>query len=318
MSKRRSEAADHEQGQGRNRKESKLDRDDSPPEPKRGDGDGAGGPASTQFETRAAAAHASDTWAVLEAELLECNPDLTDLTKEKLASRNRIEVGEDGVTLAALDLSGLALVALPPSLAQVGVLQSLNLQGNRLESLPDWFASIEVELDLNLRNNMLTALSPRFCEGIRVGRNLHLGNNRLQSVPESFANIRVGGQLLMLGNPFPRMEEGVTVTISGVQSRPELNGQRAVCLEPYIAKDRWRIRLESSGEELSLKDHCLSASSFPKLFPNVGGIVFPPRLSPLGSLHWLGRQGPGSNIVVQPSAAHARGLAASIGCVFGV
>ena len=48
--------------------------------------------------------------------------------------------------------------------------------------------------------------------------------------------------------------------IVGIKTRPELNGEEAVCLEYQAEKGRWRVRLEAErfqGEAIALKERCL-------------------------------------------------------------
>ena len=52
---------------------------------------------------------------------------------------------------------------------------------------------------------------------------------------------------------------GSRVRIAGISSRPELNGQFAVCLRHMAKKGRWLVRLEGdAAEELSLKEQALT------------------------------------------------------------
>ena len=53
------------------------------------------------------------------------------------------------------------------------------------------------------------------------------------------------------------LHSGNLVRMSGLGSRPELNGQTAVCCEYIPQKERWHVRL-SSGEEISLKPRFLA------------------------------------------------------------
>jgi len=253
----------------------------------------------------------ADVWAAFEADLRELNPGLNSGRLADKALTSRVEFNEDGLSFRRINLSGLGLVALPPS---VGTLRQrrpqsssnlgwedpggLNLQHNLLTSIPDALADAQIEGELRLNDNRLASLSSTFCERVRVGGNLNLKNNRLASVPASFGSIHVGGTLTVINNPFPKMGVGQRVTILGVKSRPELNGQSAVCRELYLEKRRWRVQLEGTGEEISLKQQSLRAGTFPKVFPNVGGVVFPPHPPLVGPGHFLGRQGEGSNIEV--------------------
>jgi hypothetical protein len=244
---------------------------------------------------------AADAWAAFEADLRECNPKLA---KKEQSLSSRVKFHEDGVSFKSIDLSGLGLVALPPSVGKLRVRTqeskgwvdggTLNLQFNKLRALPDAMASVHVEGQLRLNNNLLSSLSEAFCARIRVGGDLNLRSNRLAAVPKSFGSIHVGGALMMIGNPFPTLEVGQRATIVGVQSRPKLNGQVAVCREFYESKRRWRVQLEGGcGEEVSLKPQSLRATSFPAIFPNVDGIVFPPHPPAVGPGHWLGKKGEG-------------------------
>jgi len=51
---------------------------------------------------------------------------------------------------------------------------------------------------------------------------------------------------------------GAAVRVSGIQSRPELNGQRGVCVQYDEKKGRWDVRLDD-GEVVSLKEISLTA-----------------------------------------------------------
>ena len=55
---------------------------------------------------------------------------------------------------------------------------------------------------------------------------------------------------------------GSRVRIAGISSRPELNGQFAVCLRHMAKKGRWLVRLEGdAAEELSLNEQALTPSA---------------------------------------------------------
>ena len=55
---------------------------------------------------------------------------------------------------------------------------------------------------------------------------------------------------------------GSRVRIAGISSRPELNGQFAVCLRHMPEKGRWLVRLEGdAAEELSIKEPALTPSA---------------------------------------------------------
>ena len=48
--------------------------------------------------------------------------------------------------------------------------------------------------------------------------------------------------------------------IVGIKTRPELNGEEAVCLEHQAEKGRWLVRLEAEhfqGEVIALKERCV-------------------------------------------------------------
>ena len=52
---------------------------------------------------------------------------------------------------------------------------------------------------------------------------------------------------------------GSRVRIAGISSRPELNGQFAVCLRHLAEKGRWFVRLEEGDtSEISLKEQALT------------------------------------------------------------
>ena len=60
--------------------------------------------------------------------------------------------------------------------------------------------------------------------------------------------------------PVPPLGVGVRVRIVGIKTRPELNGEEAVCLEHQAEKGRWLVRLESEGFQgaaIALKERCL-------------------------------------------------------------
>ena len=61
--------------------------------------------------------------------------------------------------------------------------------------------------------------------------------------------------------PVPPLGVGVRVRIAGIKTRPELNGEEAVCLGDQAEKVRWLVRLETTerfqGEVIALKERCL-------------------------------------------------------------
>ena len=59
--------------------------------------------------------------------------------------------------------------------------------------------------------------------------------------------------------PGPLEDVGSRVRIDGISSRPELNGQFAVCLRHVAEKGRWFVRLEEGDtSEISLKEQALT------------------------------------------------------------
>ena len=55
------------------------------------------------------------------------------------------------------------------------------------------------------------------------------------------------------------LDAGSRVRIAGISSRPELNGQFAVCLRHLAEKGRWFVRLEEGDtSEISLKEQALT------------------------------------------------------------
>ena len=60
--------------------------------------------------------------------------------------------------------------------------------------------------------------------------------------------------------PVPPLGVGVRVRIVGIKTRPELNGEEAVCLGDQAEKGRWLVRLEAErfqGEVIPLKERSL-------------------------------------------------------------
>ena len=55
---------------------------------------------------------------------------------------------------------------------------------------------------------------------------------------------------------------GAAVRVSGIQSRPELNGQRGVCMQYDEKKGRWEVRLDG-GEVISVKESSLTTTMAP-------------------------------------------------------
>ncbi len=59
--------------------------------------------------------------------------------------------------------------------------------------------------------------------------------------------------------PVPPLGVGVRVRIGGIKTRPELNGEEAMCLEYQAEKGRWLVRLEAErfqGAAIALKERC--------------------------------------------------------------
>lgn len=59
------------------------------------------------------------------------------------------------------------------------------------------------------------------------------------------------------------LAEGDRVSIFGVKSRPDLNGDLAVCVKHDAVKGRWQVRL-MTGEEISLAERVLTAAPMKK------------------------------------------------------
>eukprot|EP00912_Choanoflagellata_sp_UC4_P000305 UC4_evm1s186 len=234
---------------------------------------------------------AKEVWARVKTDILELNPHLTSQILEAKVlgyHKPRVQFHEDGVSLSHLNLSGLRLVALPGSIGQLRVKGSVVLQFNRLTRLPEALGNLEVEQDLRLNDNLLEELPNLFCKNIIVGRNLNLKSNRIATVPEAFSDIHVGGTLSLQGNPIAHLEKGSRVCISGIKSRPELNGRIGVCTSRVhqISKGRCNVKIEGSGEEISIKETNLDCGC-PKIFPNVRGMACGSKVNTIAKFSFL-------------------------------
>ena len=56
------------------------------------------------------------------------------------------------------------------------------------------------------------------------------------------------------------MQVGDRVEISGLQSRPELNGEEGTVISPINTTGRYGVRLTTSNEKVKLKGHNLAPS----------------------------------------------------------
>jgi Leucine-rich repeat (LRR) protein len=81
-----------------------------------------------------------------------------------------------------LDLQGLGLTSLPPTLFGLGKLRRLDLGGNRLAALPPEIAGLTALQSLDLSNTQLTQLPPEIAR-LTALRSLNLSNTQLTQLP---------------------------------------------------------------------------------------------------------------------------------------
>ncbi|HKP96290.1 MAG TPA: leucine-rich repeat domain-containing protein [Fibrobacteria bacterium] len=143
-----------------------------------------------------------------------------DLVQDTLAVR--ILLDQNGLTampvsqvitvqaqrVAALELSGLQLVDLPPQIGVLSALKYLVLSDNLLDSLPGevWDLSGLVELDLG--GNRIGALDPRVA-GLKNLLILGLRDNGLASLPPAVYTLPQLTTLLLAGNALDTLPEAV-------------------------------------------------------------------------------------------------------------
>jgi len=80
--------------------------------------------------------------------------------------------------------------------------------------------------------------------------NLELCNDRGLPSASAFGNSNSISPSLAKPSSSEEIEEGAVVRISGLQARPELNGQRGTCVDFDESELRWRVRMEDGAGKM--------------------------------------------------------------------
>lgn len=114
-------------------------------------------------------------------------------------ARNRIELSRSK-KLKELDLSNLALTALPDELSQLTHLEQLYIFNNQLKVLPENLGCLTQLKELSVSYNQLTVL-PRTLGNLERLQRISVAYNRLTDLPETLQMLPELRELYLHGNP---------------------------------------------------------------------------------------------------------------------
>jgi len=111
--------------------------------------------------------------------------------------------------LTTLDLSGLALAAIPDALAQLINLQSLNLSNNQLTAIPAGVAQL-VNLQIFVATGSHITTIPDWIPRLKHLRALHLTNNQITTIPDQIQSLGNLKSLWLDSNRITAVPQAIT------------------------------------------------------------------------------------------------------------
>ncbi len=189
-----------------------------------------------------------------------------------------------------LDLSGLNLVAIPDSVAQLTNLQLLALHNNQITAIPDSLAQLTNLRSLYLHNNQITAIPDSLAQLTNL-QSLDLNNTQITTIPESLGQLTNLQELILDSNQITAIPESLgqltnlqyfCLYNNQITTIPESLGQLTNLQYLYLYNNQITTIPESLGQLTNLQYLYLHSNQI---------TTIPDSLVQLANLQELGLQG---------------------------